>query len=52
MLNLLIAYCISEINNTQIDDTHDIDAVMPILKLGKFCQYYTDEPASGNKDFC
>ena len=47
--------CISEINNTQVDDAHDIDVVMSIYKLiehndicwktsGSLCQYYRDEP--------
>ena len=40
--------CISETNNAQVDDDHDIDVVMPIFKLGNFCQYYRDESALGN----
>ena len=48
--------CISEINNTQIDDAEDIDVVMPMYNLieycdshsktsGCLCQYYRDEQA-------
>ena len=47
--------CISEINNTQIDNAKDIDIVMPIYNLieysdnysktfGSLYQYYRDEP--------
>ena len=47
--------CISEIKNTQVDDAHDIDAVMHVYNLieyndtyskilGNFYQYYRDEP--------
>ena len=47
--------CISEINNTQIDNAKDIDIVMPIYDLieysdkyskalGSLWQYYRDEP--------
>ena len=47
--------CISEINNTQIDNCKDIDIVMPLYNLleysddygktsGTFWQYYRDEP--------
>ena len=50
------ADCISEINNTQIDNAKDIDVVMPIYNLieysdnysktsGSLSQYYRDEPA-------
>ena len=46
--------CISRINNTQVDDVHNIDVVMPIYNLiecsdnysktsGIFCQYCWDE---------
>ena len=55
--NLCITYtnCISEINNTQVDDAHDIDVVMPMYNLieqsdiysqtlGSLWQYYRDEP--------
>ena len=48
--------CISEINNIQIDNAKDIDAVMPMYNLieysdhysktlGSLWQYYRDEPA-------
>ena len=47
--------CISEINNTQVDNTKDIDIVMPMYNLieysdnyaetlGLLWQYYRDEP--------
>ena len=48
--------CISEINNTQIDNCKDIDIVMPLYNLLEYCdnyaktsggfigQYYRDEP--------
>ena len=47
--------CISEINNTQVDDTKDLDVVMPMYNLieysdnysktsGSLRQYYRDEP--------
>ena len=47
--------CISEINNTQVDNTKDIDIVMPMYNLieyndnyaktsGNLWQYYRDEP--------
>ena len=47
--------CISEINNTQIDNCKDIDIVMPLHNLleysdnyaetsGSLLQYYRDEP--------
>ena len=47
--------CISEINNTQIDNTKDIDIVMPMYNLieysdnyaktlGSLWQYYRDKP--------
>ena len=47
--------CISEINNTQIDNCKDIDIVMPLYNLleygdnyaktfGRLWQYYRDEP--------
>ena len=47
--------CISEINNTQIDNAKDIDIVMPMYNLieysdnyaktsGSLWQYYRDEP--------
>ena len=48
-------YCISEINNTEIDDPKDIDIVMSMYNLieysynyfktsGSLWQYYRDEP--------
>ena len=47
--------CMSEINNTQVDDAQDIDVVMPMYNLIKYCdaysktgslwQYYIDESA-------
>ena len=47
--------CISEINNTQVDNAEDIDIVMPMYNLieysdnysktsGSLWQYYRDEP--------
>ena len=47
---------ISRINNTQVDNTHDVDAVMPMYNLTGYCdnysktsgilwQYSRDEPA-------
>ena len=47
--------CISEINNTQVDNAKDIDTVMPMYNLieysdnyaktsGSLLQYYRDEP--------
>ena len=47
--------CISEINNTQVDNAEDIDIVMPMYNLieysdnysktsGSLWQYYIDEP--------
>ena len=51
--------CISEINNTQIDNAKDIDIVMPIYNLieysdnyaktsGSLWQYFRDEPYDNN----
>ena len=51
--------CISEINNTQIDNAKDIDVVMPMYNFieyndnysktsGSLWQYYRDEPALDN----
>ena len=48
--------CISEVNNTQVDDAQDTDIVMPMYNLieysdayskttGSLCQFYRDEPA-------
>ena len=53
--------CITEINNTQVDDAQKIDIVMPIYNLIEFCdaysktsgslwQYYRDEPALNAND--
>ena len=53
--------CISEINNTQVDDARDIGVVMPMYNLieysdtysktsGSPCQFYRDEPALNNND--
>ena len=53
--------CISEINNTEIDNNKDIDVVMPICNLikygynfwktsGSLWLYYRDEPALANGD--
>ena len=53
--------CITEINNTQVDDAQKIDIVMPMYNLIEFCdafsktsgslwQYYRDEPALNAND--
>ena len=53
--------CISEINNTQVDNTKDIDIVMPMYNLieysdnyaetlGLLWQYYRDEPNDDLED--
>ena len=53
--------CISEINNTQIDNAKDIDVVMPMYSLiqysdnysiisGSLCQYYRDETTLNSDD--
>ena len=34
--------CISRISNTQIDDAHDIDVVMPIYNLIEFSGNYSN----------
>ena len=55
----LITDCISETNNTQVDNAKNIDAVMPMYKLieysdnysktsGSLWQYYRDKPAVNN----
>ena len=36
----LLPNCVSEINNTQITDAQDIDAVMPIYNLGEYSDAY------------
>ena len=57
----LFTDCISEINNTQIDNAKDIDAVIKMYNLiecsnnysktsGSLWQYYRDEPALINAD--
>ena len=59
MLHLLIANCISEINNTEIDNAKDIDIVMPMYNLieysdnyakttGSLWKYCKDIPARNN----
>ena len=51
--------CISKTNNTQVDDAHGTDVVMPMYNLieygdnysiisGSLWKYYRDEPAFGN----
>ena len=51
--------CVTEINNTQVDDAQKIDVVMPTYNLieysdaylktsGSLWQYYRDEPALNN----
>ena len=53
--------CISEINNTQIDNAKDIDIVMPMYNLIEYCdnyaktsgslwQYFRDEPEDDLED--
>ena len=53
--------CISEISNIQVDDTENIDVVMPMCNLrehsdaylktsGRLWQYYRDEPALGTNN--
>ena len=34
--------CISEINNTQVDDAHDIDVAMPIYKLIEYIRKHQE----------
>ena len=52
--------CISEVNNTQIDNAKDIEIVMPMHKIikysdnsskasGSFWHYYKDKPFSDNR---
>ena len=38
--------CISEINNTQIDNAKDVDIVMPIYKLIEYSDNYSKTPGS------
>ena len=56
-----IYYCISEINNTQVDNVKDIDTAMPMYNLieysdnysktsGSLWQYYKDTPAVSNNN--
>ena len=51
--------CLSQINNTQVDDAHDIDVLIPMHDLieysdtysktsGSLWQFYRDEPALDN----
>ena len=51
--------CVSELNNTQVDDAQNIDTVMPMYNSieyshahsktsGSFWQYHRDEPALDN----
>ena len=58
---LLFTNCISEISNTQVDNTKDIDIVMPMYNLteysdnysktsGSLWQYYKDIPAVDNNN--
>ena len=58
----LFTNCISEINNTQIDNAKDIDTVMPMYNLieysdkysktcGSLWQYYRDEPNNNLADY-
>ena len=53
--------CITQINNTQVDEAQKIDIVMPMSNLiecsdaylktsGSLWQYYRDEPALGNNN--
>ena len=37
--------CISRINNTQVDDAHDIDVVMPIYNLIEYSDNYSKTSA-------
>ena len=54
-------YCISKINNAQIDNTKDLDVVMPMYNLieysdnyskisGSLWEYYRNEPSNNLKD--
>ena len=38
--------CISKINNTQVDDAHDIDVVMPMYNLIEYSDIYSKTPGS------
>ena len=57
----LFANCVSEINNTQVDDAQDIDIVMPMYNLIEYSdaysktseslwQYYRHKPALDNNN--
>ena len=59
--NALFIPCISEINNTLIDNAEDLDVVMPMYNLLEYSKnysktteslwnYYKDEPRSGAKN--
>ena len=37
----LFTYCISEINNTQIDNAKDLDVVMPMYNLKEYSNNYS-----------
>ena len=36
----MLHLCISEINNTQVDDAHDIDVVMPMCNFVEYSDIY------------
>ena len=42
--NKLFTNCMSRINNTQVDDDHDIDAVMPMYALIEYSDNYSKAP--------
>ena len=55
----LFTNCISKVNNTQVDNAHDIDVVMPMYNLIEYSdtfwktseclyQYYRDKPTLNN----
>ena len=39
-------YCISELNNTQVDDAEGIVVVMPMYNLTKYCDIYLKTTAT------
>ena len=43
--------CISEINNTQIDDAKDIDVVMPMNNVIEYSDYFYQQLFKNNKKF-
>ena len=45
-LLLLFTNCISEINNTQIDNARDIDIVMPMYSLIEYSDNYSKTSGS------